>query len=59
MASASCVCGHDEDDHDAAGCLGPANGRFCPCTEFALPAESTDGPETAAKAAALIEKRIY
>lgn len=55
---ADCTCGHDEDDHGPHGCAGPPNGRFCRCSELEPP-PSQDGPETAAKAAPLIEKVIY
>lgn len=38
----TCVCGHQADEHDAAGeCMAPA----CPCLSFELDPETQTAPE--------------
>lgn len=39
LAADICKCGHEAEDHDPYGCLGPANGQFCRCSEGREPEE--------------------
>jgi hypothetical protein len=53
-----CVCGHPAAAHDQVGCL-ECVAQAYPDSNNTYPCRETYGPETAAKAAALIPKRIY